>query len=101
MKTLLPLSIVSLLLSCLDLVGTVRLGIHGTSSLRRKNAVDKRSNIYTNHGSGILTNSGDIVYYSTLSLGGKKFTVLVDTGQSLSVLRGLHPAVADLVLVWL
>jgi uncharacterized heparinase superfamily protein len=84
MKTLLPLSIVPLLLSCLDLVAAVRLGVHGRSSRREGNAVaavQKRSNIYTDNGSGILTNSGDINYYSSLTLGGKNFTVLIDTGQ--------------------
>lgn len=38
--------------------------------------------MHADHGSGILTNAGDIVYYSTLTLGGKEFDVLVDTGQS-------------------
>jgi len=93
MKTLLPLAIVPLLLSCLDLVGAVRLEIHGRSPRWENNAiavaqkrgvtVEKRSNIHVDNGSGILTNSDDITYYSSLTLGGKKFDVLIDTGQSL------------------
>jgi len=93
MKTLLPLSIVPLLLSCLDLVGAARLEIHGRSPRWENNAfavaqkrglsVEKRSNIHADNGSGILTNSDDITYYSSLTLGGKKFDVLIDTGQSL------------------
>ena len=47
--------------------------------------VEKRSNMYTANGSGILTNSDDITYYSSLTLGGKEFSVLIDTGQSLSL----------------
>lgn len=92
MKALLPSSIVPLLLSCLDLVGAVRLEIHGRSSRLENDAravaqhkgrtVEKRSNIYTNNGVGILTNSDDISYYTSLVLGGKNFSVLVDTGQS-------------------
>jgi hypothetical protein len=93
MKFLLPSSIVPLLLSCLDLVGAVRLEIHGRSSRQENDAravaqrrgfsVEKRSNIYTDNGIGILTNSDDISYYTSLTLGGKNFTsVLVDTGQS-------------------
>lgn len=90
MKTLLPLSIIPLILSCLDLVGAVRLEIHGRSSQWEDNAqkrgltVEKRANIHTDNGSGILTNSDDITYYSSLYLGGKKFDVLIDTGQYLS-----------------
>lgn len=93
MRALLPLSLVPLLLSCLDLVGAVRFEIHGRSSRREDNAraavqkrgltLEKRSNIHVDNGSGILTNSDDINYYSTLLLGGKNFTVLIDTGQSL------------------
>lgn len=94
MKTLLPLSIVPLLLSCLDLVGALRLEIHGRSPLWEENAlavaqkrglpVEKRSNMYGDNGIGILTNSDDVSYYTSLILGGKNFTsVLVDTGQSL------------------
>ncbi|KAF9793025.1 acid protease [Thelephora terrestris] len=93
MKFLLPSSIVPLLLSCLDLVGAVRLEIHGRSSRqendaravaqRRGSSVEKRSNIYTDNGIGILTNSDDISYYTSLTLGGKNFSsVLVDTGHS-------------------
>ena len=93
MRTFLPLSIAPLLLSCLDLVDAVRLEIHGRSPRWENNAravaqkrgltVEKRSNIYTNNGSGILTNSDDISYYSSLTLGGKGFDVLIDTGKSL------------------
>lgn len=92
MKTVLPLSIVPLLLSCLDLVGAVRLEIHGRSPRWEDNAFavaqkrgptsEKRSNIYTNNGIGILTNADDISYYTSLTLGGKNFSVLIDTGQS-------------------
>lgn len=88
----LPLSIVPLLLSCLDLVSAIRLDIHGRSPRWENNAlavaqkrglsVEKRSNMHTDYGSGILTNSDDITYYSSLNLGGKKFDVLIDTGQS-------------------
>lgn len=91
MKMLLPLSLVPLLLSCLDLVGAVRLEIHGRSprwendalatAQRRRLTVEKRSNIHTNNGSGILTNSQDISYYSSITLGGKNFSVLIDTGK--------------------
>ena len=93
MKTPLPLSLVPLLLSCLDLVGAIRLGVHGRSPRWENNAlavaqkrgltVEKRSNIHTDSGSGILTNSDDITYYSSLLLGGKNFTVLIDTGKPL------------------
>lgn len=38
--------------------------------------------MYTDNGIGILTNSDDISYYTSLTLGGKNFSVLVDTGQS-------------------
>lgn len=92
MKSLLPLSIVPLLLSCLDFVGAVRLEIHGRSprwednaltvAQKRRSTVEKRSNIYTNNGIGILTNSDDISYYTSILLGGKNFSVLIDTGQS-------------------
>ena len=92
MKTILPLSIVPLLLSCLDLVGAVRLEIHGRSpewednaialAQKRGLAIEKRANIHADNGSGILTNSDDITYYSSLTLGGNKFSVLIDTGQS-------------------
>ena len=92
MKTFLPLSIVPLLLSCLDLVNAVRLEIHGRSPRWENNAVavaqkrgltvEKRSNIHADNGSGILTNSDDISYYSSLTLGGKEFDVLIDTGKS-------------------
>ena len=109
MKTPLPLSIVPLLLSCLDLVGAVRLEIHGRSpgwednaievAQKRGHAIEKRSNIHTDNGTGILTNSDDITYYSSLSLGGKKFSVLIDTGQSP---LSCPPSVfADLELIWL
>lgn len=86
MKMFLPLPLVPLLLSCLDLVGAVRLEIHGRSNApastqRRGPTVEKRSNIHTNNGSGILTNSDDISYYTSLTLGGKKFDVLIDTGK--------------------
>ena len=93
MRTFLPLSIATLLLSCLDLVDAVQLEIHGRSPRWENNAfavakkrglpVEKRSSIYTNNGSGILTNSDDIAYYSSLTLGGKVFEVLIDTGKSL------------------
>jgi hypothetical protein len=93
MKTLLPLSIVPLLLSCLDLVDAVRLEVHGRSPRWENSAsataqnrgltVEKRSNIHTSNGSGILTNADDITYYSSLTLGGKVFSVLIDTGESL------------------
>jgi hypothetical protein len=92
MKNLLPLSIATLLLSCLDFVGAVRLEVHGRSPRWEANAleiaqkrgltVEKRSNIHTDNGIGILTNSDDISYYVSLLLGGKNFTVLVDTGKS-------------------
>lgn len=93
MKTLLPLSIVPLLLSCLDLVKAVRLEIHGRSPRWEDNArevakksglsFEKRSNVYGDNGIGILTNSDDISYYTSLILGGKNFSsVLIDTGQS-------------------
>lgn len=121
MRTLLPLSLVPLLLSCLDLVGAIRLEIHGRSPRWEDNAlevaqkrgltVQKRSNIHTDHGSGILTNSDDITYYSSLTLGGKKFDVLIDTGKSpqaspfvrfpspltlhLSVCRKVNPTLND------
>lgn len=91
MKMLLPLSLVPLLLSCLDLVGAVRLEIHGRSprwendaigtAQRRGPTVEKRSNIYANNGSGILKNSDDISYYTSITLGGKNFSVLIDTGK--------------------
>jgi len=93
MKTLLPLSIVPFLLSCLDLVDAVQLEIHGRSPRWENNAVavaqkrgltvEKRSNIHADNGSGILTNSDDISYYSSLTLGGKVFDVLIDTGKFL------------------
>jgi hypothetical protein len=108
MKTLLPLSIAPLLLSCLDLVGAVRLEIHGRSPRWEDNAravaqkrgcpFEKRSNVYADNGSGILTNSDDISYYTSLTLGGKNFSVLIDTGQSLGT-RSLPSAVANLGLV--
>ena len=92
MKTILPLSIVPLLLSCLDLVSAVRLEVHGRSpgwednaiavAQKRGLAIEKRSNIHADNGTGILTNSDDITYYSSLKLGGKNFSVLIDTGQS-------------------
>lgn len=90
MKALLPLSIIPLLLSWLDLMGAVRLEIHGKSFRRENNAVEKRSNIYTGNGTGILKNSDDIIYYSSLSLGGKNFDVLIDTGQSLHTSPSVH-----------
>jgi len=106
MKSLLSLSIVSFLLSCLDLVAAVRLEIHGRSpgwednaialAQKRGLAIEKRSNIHTDNGTGILTNSDDITYYSSLSLGGKKFSVLIDTGQSLCPRLSVHlPSVVD------
>ncbi|KAF9652956.1 acid protease [Thelephora ganbajun] len=89
MKTFLLLSIVPLLPSCLDFVGAAQLEIHGRSPRWEDNAFavaqkrgltfDKRSNIHTDHGVGILTNSDDITYYSSLTLGGKVFEVLIDT----------------------
>jgi hypothetical protein len=92
MRMVLPLSIVPLLLSCLDLARAVRLEIHGRSPRWETNALEiaqkrglnlqKRSNMYTDNGIGILTNSDDISYYTSLTLGGKNFSVLVDTGQS-------------------
>lgn len=91
MKTLLPLSIIPLLFSCLDSVEALRLGVHGRSPLWEDNAlavaqkrglnVQKRSNMYTDNGVGILKNSDDISYYSYILLGGRNFSVLVDTGQ--------------------
>jgi len=99
MKTLLPLSILSLLFFW-DVAGASRLEIHGRSRRWESNALAvaqrrglpvKRSNIHTDQGSGILKNSDDINYYSSLTLGGKNFTVLIDTGQFLpcrSVFRG-------------
>ena len=93
MKTLLPLPILPLLLSCLDLVGAVRLEIHGRSPRREDNAlvatqkrgstIERRSDIHSSNGSGILTNSDDISYYTSLTLGGRKFDVLIDTGKPL------------------
>ena len=90
LHTRLPLSIVPLILSCLDLVNAVRLDIHGRSprwennalavAQKRGPAIEKRSNIHADQGSGILTNTDDITYYSSLNLGGKKFQVLIDTG---------------------
>lgn len=101
MKTLLPLSIVPLLLACLDLVGAVRLEIHGRSprwehnarslAQKRGQTVEKRSNIYTDNGIGILKNADDISYYTSLILGGKNFTVLVDTGSSDLWVGGVVP----------
>lgn len=109
MKSLLPSSIVPLLLSCLDLVGAVRLEVHGRSrwendaravAQQRGLTVEKRSNIYADNGIGILTNSDDISYYTSLLLGGKNFTVLIDTGQSLSEASiDPFPAVADPSLI--
>lgn len=49
---------------------------------KRGPAVEKRSNMYTDNGIGILKNSDDISYYTSLTLGGKNFSVLVDTGSS-------------------
>ena len=46
--------------------------------------------MYTDNGIGILTNSDDISYYTSLTLGGKNFSVLVDTGQSPQKLRFAH-----------
>jgi hypothetical protein len=110
MKTLLPLSIAPLLLSCLDLVGAVRLEIHGRSprwesgavavAQKRGLAVEKRSNMYTDNGIGILTNSDDISYFTPILLGGKNFSVLVDTGQSpLEPSTRLSSVAADHALV--
>lgn len=110
MKTLLPLSIIPFLLSCLDLVGAVRFEIHGRSPGWEDNAIEvaqkrglnieKRSNIHADNGTGILTNSDDITYYSSLKLGGKNFSVLIDTGQFPPFVLTFH-RLLTLALVWL
>jgi len=38
--------------------------------------------MYTDNGIGILTNSDDVSYFASLTLGGKNFSVLIDTGSS-------------------
>ena len=90
MKTLLPLLTLPLLFSWFDSLGAVRLEVHGRSR-REENALtvarkkdltfEKRSNAYADNGIGILTNSDDISYYTSLLLGGRNFTVLIDTGK--------------------
>lgn len=75
------------LLLCLDLATAVKFNIHGRSDrwdapavVQSRSHLLNRGSITTN-GSDDLTNGDDISYYADLILGGKNFSVLIDTGE--------------------
>jgi hypothetical protein len=64
--------ILPLLLICLDLVSAVKFSINGLS---------KRGSMSGVGGSEDLVNSGDLQYFTNITLNHKQFTVAIDTGR--------------------
>lgn len=59
-----------------DLAQAVRLSIHGRRE--QDTGLRRRGNVV---GSSPLNNTGDVSYYTNITLGGSPFTVLIDTGR--------------------
>ncbi|KAL0960742.1 hypothetical protein HGRIS_005766 [Hohenbuehelia grisea] len=60
-----------------ELAHAVRLSIHGRRE--QDTGLRRRGNVV---GSSPLNNTGDVSYYTNITLGGSPFTVLIDTGSS-------------------
>jgi hypothetical protein len=57
-----------------DLVGAVRLGVNGVSSLHRRGNLQGIGNT-------TLTNTADVQYQTKVTIGGRDYLVLIDTGR--------------------
>ncbi|KAI0662199.1 acid protease [Cubamyces menziesii] len=83
MKASTPLSLsLILLLSSYDLVNAARFSIHARPKQRRISGgsrFDRRASVVGNTSVGDV---GDVEYTTDITLGGKKFTVQIDTGSS-------------------
>ena len=87
MKASTPLSLsLILLLSSYDLVNAARFSIHARPKQRRISGgsrFDRRASVVGNTSVGDV---GDVEYTTDITLGGKKFTVQIDTGRCVSKL---------------